>query len=176
MLAGVAGGIGAIFKAPLAGALFAAEMLYRDPDFEHDAVIPGVISSVTAYSVFSAFYGYNRILQLGGVNAPDRFSRRPGGNGWSETAALRRPEFVLRAGRVSSGQDAQRGRKARVSFAEMSARRQARSGRSRARRVCAAFDVERLLFSNWSSRADFGRLASSRSTSWPAASRICRRL
>jgi len=58
MLAGLAGGIGAIFKAPLGGALFAAEVLYREPDFEHDAVIPGVISSVTAYSVFTGIEGY----------------------------------------------------------------------------------------------------------------------
>ncbi|HYF49134.1 MAG TPA: chloride channel protein, partial [Planctomycetota bacterium] len=68
MLAGVAGGIGAIFKAPLGGALFAAEMLYRDPDFEHNAVIPGVISSVTAYSVFTAIDGYERILHFEGVS------------------------------------------------------------------------------------------------------------
>ena len=83
MLAGVAGGIGAIFKAPLAGALFAAEVLYRDPDFEHDAVIPGVISSVIAYSIFSAFYGYERILQLGSIKAPIGFPT-PGRSGWSE--------------------------------------------------------------------------------------------
>ena len=62
MLAGVAGGIGAIFKAPLGGALFAAEFLYRDPDFEHDAVIPGVISSVTAYSVFTAIDGNHDLI------------------------------------------------------------------------------------------------------------------
>ncbi len=62
MLAGVAGAIGAIFKAPLGGALFAAEFLYRDPDFEHDAVIPGVISSVTAYSVFTALDGNHDLI------------------------------------------------------------------------------------------------------------------
>src|SRR5205807_3831669 len=83
MLGGVAGGIGAIFKAPLGGALFAAEFLYRDPDFEHDAVIPSVISSVTAYSVFTAFYGYQRILVLGAHRAPMGFPTL-GGNGWSE--------------------------------------------------------------------------------------------
>ncbi len=64
MLAGVGGGIGAIFKAPLGGALFAAEVLYRDPDFEHDAVIPCIISSVTAYSVFCALTGYAPVLAL----------------------------------------------------------------------------------------------------------------
>ena len=34
MIAGMGAGIGAIFRAPLAGALFAAEVLYRDMDLE----------------------------------------------------------------------------------------------------------------------------------------------
>jgi CIC family chloride channel protein len=80
MLAGVAGGIGAIFKAPLGGALFAAEMLYREPDFEHDAIIPGVISSVTAYSVLTALLGHERILQFSNPEAM-RFPS-PGGSFW----------------------------------------------------------------------------------------------
>src|SRR5947207_2670784 len=79
VLAGVAGGIGAIFKAPLGGALFAAEVLYRDPDFEHDAVIPGVISSVTAYSVFTAVYGHARILDVSASPTPLTFPS-PDGN------------------------------------------------------------------------------------------------
>lgn len=64
MLAGCAGGVGAVLRAPLGGALFAAEMLYREPDFEHDVVIPGVISSVTAYSVFTAILGHEPILSF----------------------------------------------------------------------------------------------------------------
>ncbi|MBI3829385.1 MAG: chloride channel protein [Planctomycetes bacterium] len=64
MLAGCAGGLGAVLRAPLGGALFAAEMLYREPDFEHDAVIPGVICSVTAYSVFTAILGQGHALQF----------------------------------------------------------------------------------------------------------------
>ena len=87
MLAGVAGGIGAIFKAPLAGALFAAEFLYREPDFEHDAVIPGVISSVTAYSVFTALDGYKRILQFkdaAGLELPPLRFPSPGGSSAAE--------------------------------------------------------------------------------------------
>lgn len=87
MLAGVAGGIGAIFKAPLGGALFAAEVLYREPDFEHDAVIPGVISSVTAYSVLTAVEGHSRILEfknpLGGALPPITFPSE-GGSSASE--------------------------------------------------------------------------------------------
>ncbi|MCW8133724.1 MAG: chloride channel protein [Planctomycetota bacterium] len=69
MLAGCAGGLGAVLRAPLGGALFAAEMLYREPDFEHDAVIPGVICSVTAYSVFTAILGANPALQFSTTSA-----------------------------------------------------------------------------------------------------------
>ncbi|MCZ7648316.1 MAG: chloride channel protein [Planctomycetota bacterium] len=64
MLAGCAGGLGAVLRAPLGSALFAAEMLYREPDFEHDVIIPGVISSVTAYSVFTAILGHSAIFQV----------------------------------------------------------------------------------------------------------------
>ena len=48
MAAGVGAGVGSIFRAPLAGALFAAEVLYRDPEFESDVIIPAGISSVVA--------------------------------------------------------------------------------------------------------------------------------
>ena len=40
MAAGMGAGIAAIFRAPLAGALFAAEVLYRSPDFESEVIIP----------------------------------------------------------------------------------------------------------------------------------------
>ena len=36
MTAGMAAGIGAIFHAPLAGALFSAEVLYREMDMEYE--------------------------------------------------------------------------------------------------------------------------------------------
>ncbi len=52
LLAGMAGGIGAIFRAPLGGAIFACEVLYRDTDIETDGVIPCTVSSIVAYSVF----------------------------------------------------------------------------------------------------------------------------
>jgi len=50
--AGMGAGIGAIFRAPLAGALFAAEILYSDPEFEADVVVPAAISSIVAYTVY----------------------------------------------------------------------------------------------------------------------------
>lgn len=54
MLAGTAGGIGAIFRAPLGGAISSVELLYRE-DIESSAVIPCIVSSVTAYTVFRGF-------------------------------------------------------------------------------------------------------------------------
>ena len=55
LAAGMAGGVGAIFRAPLAGALFAGEILYRDGDIESDVVVPAAISSIVSYSVYSLF-------------------------------------------------------------------------------------------------------------------------
>ncbi len=61
LLAGAAGGIGAIFRTPLGAALFVAEVLYRD-DFEVDALVPAVLSSVVAYSVFTTILGEGAIF------------------------------------------------------------------------------------------------------------------
>ncbi len=57
ILAGAAGGVGAIFQAPLGGALFAVEVLYCSTAIEFSAIVPCVVSSVVAYSVFSAIFG-----------------------------------------------------------------------------------------------------------------------
>ena len=46
-------GIGAIFAAPLAGALFAAEILYRETDLETEVVVPAATASIVGYTVFS---------------------------------------------------------------------------------------------------------------------------
>jgi len=62
LLAGMAGGIGATFRAPLGGALFAVEVLYRDPEFEHEGLIPCIISSIVAYSLFGAVTGWKPLL------------------------------------------------------------------------------------------------------------------
>jgi CIC family chloride channel protein len=56
LLAGAAGGISAIFRTPLGAALFVVEVLYRD-DFELDGLVPAVLSSVAAYSVFTFIFG-----------------------------------------------------------------------------------------------------------------------
>jgi chloride channel protein, CIC family len=62
LLAGTAGGLGAIFRAPLGGAMTAIEVLYRE-DFESDAFIPCVLSSVTAYALFCGVFGHQTIFQ-----------------------------------------------------------------------------------------------------------------
>jgi CIC family chloride channel protein len=62
MVSGMAAGIGAIFHAPLAGALFAAEVFYRDPDFEHEVLVPGFISSIIAYSIFGTIFGFHALF------------------------------------------------------------------------------------------------------------------
>ncbi len=63
MAAGMAAGIGAIFHAPLAGALFVTEVLYRDPDFEHEVLVPSFISSIVAYSVFGWLFGFHPLFK-----------------------------------------------------------------------------------------------------------------
>jgi len=62
MIAGVGAGIGAIFRAPLAGALFSAEVLYRDIDLEHEALAPAILSSIVATSTFGFIFGWQPLF------------------------------------------------------------------------------------------------------------------
>lgn len=61
---GIGAGIGAIFKAPLGGAILSAELAYIR-DFEIEAIVPGFIASVVAYSVVSSFHGFTPIFGEG---------------------------------------------------------------------------------------------------------------
>ena len=54
---GIGAGIGAIFRAPLGGALMAAEVLYIH-DLEVEALIPTLMASIIGYSIYGAYYGY----------------------------------------------------------------------------------------------------------------------
>lgn len=65
LAAGMGAGVGAIFRAPLAGALFASEIHYREPEFEAEAIIPSAISAITAYCVFSLVFGWERLFTAG---------------------------------------------------------------------------------------------------------------
>ncbi len=72
MAAGIGAGVGSIFRAPLAGALFAAEVLYRDPEFESEVIIPAGISSVVAYCLFCLVFGWGSLF-----SSPDFVFRNP---------------------------------------------------------------------------------------------------
>jgi CIC family chloride channel protein len=65
-LAGTAAGLGAIFKAPLAGALTSVEVLYRE-DFESNAFVTSIVASVTAFTVYIAFVGSAPVFAVGSV-------------------------------------------------------------------------------------------------------------
>lgn len=63
LVAGVAAGVGSIFRSPLGGAFFAVEVLYRD-DIESEAIMPSVIASITGYSIFSTIKGSGTVFQV----------------------------------------------------------------------------------------------------------------
>jgi CIC family chloride channel protein len=72
MAAGIGAGVGSIFRAPLAGALFAAEVLYRDPELEYEVIIPAGVSSVVAYCIFCMAFGWGSLFR-----SPDFLFRNP---------------------------------------------------------------------------------------------------
>jgi CIC family chloride channel protein len=57
LLAGAGAGIGAVFRAPLGGALFAVEVLYRDMEFEAAALVPCFVAAIVSYSIYCAASG-----------------------------------------------------------------------------------------------------------------------
>jgi CIC family chloride channel protein len=67
MVAGAAGGLGAIFRAPLGGALTAVEVLYKE-DLETDALTPAILSSVTAYTIFCSINGFTHVFAFAGAS------------------------------------------------------------------------------------------------------------
>ena len=64
LAAGMGAGVGCIFRAPLAGALFSAEVFYREAEFETDVVLPSFISCAIAYCMTCGFLGEFRPLFL----------------------------------------------------------------------------------------------------------------
>jgi chloride channel protein, CIC family len=62
MIAGMGAGVGAIFKSPLAGAIFAGEVLYREEEIEYESLIPATIAAIVAYSVFCLFFGWGPLF------------------------------------------------------------------------------------------------------------------
>jgi CIC family chloride channel protein len=62
LLAGCAAGVGAIFRCPLGGALFAASIPYCDSDYEAEAIVPSLVASVVGYCVFMGVWGHGEPL------------------------------------------------------------------------------------------------------------------
>ncbi|GCF08412.1 chloride channel protein [Dictyobacter arantiisoli] len=60
---GMGAGIGAIFGAPLGGAILAAEILYKD-DLEVETIMPALIASIVGYSIFGAWSGWHPIFSI----------------------------------------------------------------------------------------------------------------
>ncbi|MCX8083699.1 MAG: chloride channel protein [Calditerrivibrio sp.] len=60
--AGMGAGVGAIFRSPLAGAIFAAEVLYSSSDMEYEALLPSTITSIIAYSIFCSIFGWSPLF------------------------------------------------------------------------------------------------------------------
>ncbi|GIV62499.1 MAG: chloride channel protein [Rhodothermaceae bacterium] len=56
LIAGIAAGVGSIFRSPLGGAFFAVEVLYRQ-DLETEGLMPSVVAAITGYSIFSSIEG-----------------------------------------------------------------------------------------------------------------------
>ena len=59
--AGMGAGIGAIFRAPLGGAVLATEILYIH-DLEVEALLPALIAAIVGYTVYGASVGFTPIF------------------------------------------------------------------------------------------------------------------
>lgn len=64
LVAGAAAGVGAVFQTPLGGALLATEMLYSEPEYESDALVPSLVASIVGYSLFHFMIGGRSIMTL----------------------------------------------------------------------------------------------------------------
>ena len=63
VISGIAAGVGGMFRAPLGAALFAIEVLYSENDYESEALIPAVMSSIVAYVVNASLTGWSPIFR-----------------------------------------------------------------------------------------------------------------
>lgn len=64
LLASMAAGLAAMFRAPLGMAIFAVEILYSGMVLESEALIYTVIAAVTSYATFGIFKGWDRLFEI----------------------------------------------------------------------------------------------------------------
>ena len=95
--AGIAGGISAVFHAPLAAVLFAAEILYRGPDLEAAVLIPGFVAAIVAFCVASGVDVGVSLLTGWPAGHGATLFRAPTGLGFSASAWLSLVGFTIMA-------------------------------------------------------------------------------
>jgi len=64
LAAGIGGGVGAIFRAPLAGAIFAAEVLYSSSEVDAEVLLPAMVSSIVGYGVYASRFGWDHMFSV----------------------------------------------------------------------------------------------------------------
>ncbi|HEX6202109.1 MAG TPA: chloride channel protein [Thermoanaerobaculia bacterium] len=64
LLAAMAAGLAAVFKAPLGMAIFAVEILYAGMVFEAEALIYTIVAAVSAYAVHGFFAGWEPVFAI----------------------------------------------------------------------------------------------------------------
>jgi chloride channel protein, CIC family len=64
LLASMAAGLAAMFRAPLGMAIFSVEILYSGMVFESEALMFTVVSAVTAYAFYGFFAGWSRLFEI----------------------------------------------------------------------------------------------------------------
>ncbi len=75
LAAGMAAGIGAIFRAPMAGALFASEVLYRGFDLDGEVLISSMVASTVSYMTYACVFGWDPVFQTQSIafSSPEKF-------------------------------------------------------------------------------------------------------
>jgi len=68
LAAGIGGGVGAIFRAPLAGAIFAGEVLYSSAEVEAEVLLPAMVSAIVGYAVFASRFGWGHMFTEAGTH------------------------------------------------------------------------------------------------------------
>ena len=68
MAAGMGAGVGAIFKSPLAGAIFAGEVFYSEEQLEHEVLVPATVASIIGYSIFCTVFGWGPLFHTPGFH------------------------------------------------------------------------------------------------------------
>ena len=64
VLIGISAGLSAIFRTPIGAAIFAIEVLYEDMEFESNALLYALLSSVIAYTANGAIVGWEPLFEV----------------------------------------------------------------------------------------------------------------